>query len=279
MSGDAEGLLTVRKQDLVVDPYPHLFKKPFIRPDFFARLKAEFPADDLFDRNSSVGGRAGRDLYPGDRLYDEFLASSKPWREFADYIDSPAYVDLVLDLFGPHLAEYGCLADPSRIRYQHWIESREELAEGTSRISRIAFRVRNALGLHRDRHLDPNDVFVRMDLAQAAVGYGKSIHCDRPNRLISMLIYFSDKDDIGMQGGDLRVHRHKERKPMERYERHPRDSVTEVVAEIEPAENLGGMFIGCNNSYHSATEILRTRGYRDFVYTSVASRSHRLWRS
>lgn len=275
---NAGDVLLVGKSDVIADPYPHVFKQPFVSPELFARLKAEFPADEIFDQNTSVGGRAGRDLYPGDPLYNEFLESSNAWREFHDYIDSPSYVDLVLELFGEHLARSGCLADPDRIRYRRWIESRERLAEGSTRVSRIVCRVRDALGLGQDRDADPGEVFVRMDLAQGAEGYGKSVHCDRPNRLTSMLIYFSDKKEIGMEGGNLLVHRHKHQKPVERYERHPKEHLTEVVAEIEPAENLGGMFIGCNNSYHSAPVIRRTRGYRNFVYTSVASRSHQLWR-
>ena len=271
--------LMVSKDDVKLDPFPHLFKQPFVRPDLFRRLKAEFPADDLFDRNTSVGGRAGRDLYPGDELYDHLLATSPAWREFAAFVDSPAYVDLSLELFGDQLASFGCLASAERIRYEHHIESRDELAEETTRISRIAARVRDGIGLGHDRAIDPNDVFVRMDIGQATVGYAKPVHCDRPNRLTSMLIYFCDKDEIGMEGGNLRIHRHKASKPIDQYERHPKEDSTLVVAEIEPRENLGGMFIGCNISYHSATAITRTNQYRNFVYTSVASRSSRLWRS
>lgn len=271
--------LTVTKDDVRLDPFPHLFKQPFVEPELFRRLKAEFPADRLFDQNTSRGGRAGRDLYPGDALYDQLLATSPAWREFASFVDSPAYVDLVLELFGEHLAAFGCLASPERIRYQHYIESRDELAEESTRFSRFAERIRHGVGLDRDRDRDPNEVFVRMDIAQGTVGYAKPVHCDRPNRLSSMLIYFCDKEEIGMEGGDLRIHRHKQQKPIDQYERHPKEENTTVVAEIEPRENLGGMFIGCNTSYHSVTATTRADHYRNFVYTSVASRSYRLWRS
>jgi hypothetical protein len=269
---------TVTKDDVSLDPFPHVFKQPFLQPELFRRLKAEFPPDELFDGNSSRGGRAGRDLYPGDEPYARLLESSPAWREFANFVDSPGYVDLILELFGDQLANFGCLASPERIRYRHHIESRDELAEESTRVSRLAARIRDGIGLGHDHH-DPNDVFVRMDIGQGAVGYAKPVHCDRSNRLSSMLIYFCDKQEIGMEGGNLRIHKHKAKKAIDQYERHPKEENTIVVADIEPRENLGGMFIGCNISYHSATAVTRADHYRNFVYTSVASRSSRLWRS
>ena len=279
MSESGNPVLMVSREDVVVEPFPHCFKQPFVRPDLFERLKAEFPRDDYFDRNSSLGGRAGRDLYPGDDLYDELLGNSPAWREFAEFIDSQAYIDLTLDLFGDHLAEFGCLADAEKIRYEHWVESREILAEKTTRSSRVIGKIKGAMGIAEptDEH-DPNEMFVRMDIAQGEVGYEKRVHCDRPNRLTSMLIYFCDKNEIGMEGGDFRVHKHNEDKPIDAYERHPKPTDTEIVATFEPKENFGGMFIGCNNSYHSATAVTRSDSYRNFVYSSVASRARRLWR-
>ena len=242
-------------------------------------LKDEFPVDDYFDRNTTLGGRAGRDLYPGDELYDELLRSSSAWREFSEFVDSQAYIDLTLDLFGEYLADFGCLAEADKIRYEHWIESREVLAEKTSKASRMVGKVKAAIGVSgKEDQANPNSMFVRMDIAQGEVGYEKVVHSDRPNRLTSMLIYFCDKQEIGMEGGDFRVHKHKEDKPIDDYERHPKATDTDIVASFEPKENFGGMFIGCNNSYHSATAVVRSNKYRNFVYSSVASRARRLWR-
>ena len=270
----------VTPEDVVAAPFPHVFAEPFVRPDLFARLKAEFPKDDAFDRNTSVGGRAGRDLYPGDALYDELLQESPAWKELASFVDSQAYIDFTLSLFGKYFEEFGCLADADKIRYEQWVEGRDLLAKGSSKIGRIGGRLKSAVGM-KDAvdQTDPNEVFVRMDIAQGEPGYEKTVHCDRPNRLTSMLIYFCNKDDIGMEGGDFRVHKHKNEKPIEEYERHPKPDATEVIAKFEPRENFGGMFIGSNNSYHSATAVTKSNKYRDFVYSSIASRSMSLWKS
>lgn len=269
----------VTKADVVVDPFPHCFKQPFVQPDLFKRLKEEFPSDDYFDRNTSHGGRAGRDLYPGDDLYEELLGNSPAWREFSDFVDSQAYIDLTLDLFGDHLADFGCIAEADKIKYEQWVESRDVLAATTSKVSRIAGKFKSAVGIQeKSDGADPNNMFVRMDIAQGEVGYEKPVHSDRPNRLTSMLIYFCDKHEIGMEGGDFRVHKHKEDKHVDDYERHPKPSDTDVIASFEPKENFGGMFIGCNNSYHSATAVTRSDHYRNFVYSSVASRAKKLWK-
>lgn len=278
MTDESNPVLMVTPADVVAEPFPHCFKQPFVRPDLFDRLKREFPADDLFDRNTSLGGRAGRDLYPGDELYDELLSTSSAWKEFSDYVDSQAFIDFTLELFGSYLEPFGCMAEADRIKYEPWVESREILAQTTTRLSRVAWRLKNAIGItDTEDGADPNNVFVRMDIAQGDVGYEKVVHSDRANRLTSMLIYFCSKEDIGMEGGDFRVHKHKKDKPIRDYERHPKPADTEVIASFEPKENFGGMFIGCNNSYHSATAVTRCDSYRNFVYASVASRANRLW--
>jgi hypothetical protein len=271
----------VTPEDVVESPFPHVFKEPFVRPDLFARLKAEFPKDDYFDRNTSLGGRAGRDLYPGDELYAELLRVSSAWREFAGFVDSQDFIDLTLDLFGAYLEKNGCLAEADKIHYNQWVEGRELLARKSTKIGRASGKLKSALGMKSSKldDSDPNEVFVRMDIAQGEPGYEKPVHCDRANRLTSMLIYFCNKEDIGMEGGDFRVHKHKTEKHIDEYERHPKADATEVVAKFEPRENFGGMFIGCNNSYHSATAVTKSDRYRDFVYSSVASRSMSLWRS
>ena len=108
------------------------------------------------------------------------------------------------------------MADADKIRYEQWVEGRDLLAKGSSKIGRIGGRLKSAVGIKDAADpADPNDVFVRMDIAQGEPGYEKTVHCDRPNRLTSMLIYFCNKDDIGMEGGDFRVHKHKTEKPIE----------------------------------------------------------------
>lgn len=271
--------LIVTKKDVVLDPFPHIMASPFLDPSFYARLKAEFPRDEIFDQNTILGGRTGRDLYAGDDLYESFMRESPAWSEFRQFIDSQDYVDWIIELFGDQLENCACRAKKQSIHYQRWIEKREILAETPGRLKRVVAKAKKRLGIEETNTGPPDEMFVRLDIAQASTGYEKVVHCDRPNRLSSMLIYFTNKEDIEMEGGDFSVHRHRKDLPITKYDRHPPKQDVETVSTMSPKENLGGVFLCCNNSYHSASAVTKSNGYREFVYISVASRARSVWRS
>lgn len=265
-------LIDVSQADVKVEPYPHIIKQGFLNADLYQALIREFPSDALFEKNSKIGGRAGRDLYRGDPAYDELMQKSEAWQHFNSYINSPAYVEFTLDLFGGLLGKFDCIVDPNKASFCDHLEGREVLAD-SSRLgalrSNLVQKLKGAAG--------KDDLFVRLDLGQAAVGYGKSIHCDRPNRLTSMLIYFCDADEIKMEGGELIIHEHLEKKPYRKYERHPKEEDTREIMRFRPKHNLGIFFMCSNNSYHSATAVTAQSGYRNFAYISVSSKASTIW--
>jgi hypothetical protein len=264
--------LNISPADVEAEPYPNVIKHPFVEPDLYQRLVKDYPKDELFDKNSKLGGRAGRDLYRGDPAYDELMSTSSAWKSFNDYINSPAYVDLTLELFGKYLSQLSCLVEADKAKFCDYIEEREVLAEN----SRFA-RIRDTMVQKLSGSAGKNDLFVRLDLGQAAVGYGKSIHCDRPNRLTSMLIYFCDAEEIQMQGGELLIHEPLVKKNPREYERHPKEESVREVARLKARHNLGVFFLCCNSSYHSATAVTAQKGYRNFAYISVSSRTKSIW--
>jgi hypothetical protein len=268
----SNSVLNVSSHDLVGEPFPHIAKQDFIQADLYRRLKAEFPPDELFSRNTSLGGRAGRDLYRGDLLYEEFLKHSPAWRGFHTFINSSAYIDWTLRLFANHLQRVACKVDRRNAKFVDYVEPREVLAD-KSRVGRTIEKVSNLLAV--DKHKD--ELFVRLDLAQAGVGYGKRVHCDRPNRLSSMIVYFCDAQEMAMEGGELLIHEHKEKKPCFAYERYPKAESTNIIRHLSPTENLGIFFLCCNNSYHSATGVKSQKGYRNFIYVSISSRAPSIW--
>ena len=261
--------LTIRPSDVVTAPFPHIFSTSMIEPQLFELLRAEFPPDRCFD-DKPYGGRTGRDFYPGDPGFDEFLAGSPAWRTFHDYINSERFMRFVLDCFGPYLASHACKVDPARAKYSRFVETREDLATHGSFKRRMARWIGGA-----NRRF--NDLYTRFDIEQGGTSYAKPVHCDHASRLASLVIYFSDADEIGMVGGDLQVHEHKQSKPLERYERHPRPEDTRVVRSIRPRANTGLLFLCSNNSYHGVTAIERVNGYRRFVYLNVSSRAEAIW--
>jgi hypothetical protein len=268
MTDAAAAILDLRPADVVVDPFPHVLKQQMLRPDFYARLEREFPADAVFDgRPTLIGARTGRDLFRGDRDFESFLDRAPAWREFHDYINSAAFLDLTLALFAPHFERFGCRVAPDRARLVEHTESRFGLWWQSAKA--------RFLGLHSAA--DPGEIFVRFDIEQSNQGYSKPVHCDLPNRLVSLIVYFSDADEIGLDGGDLRIHQHRERKPPRDYERYPKAEATRVIQTLRPRRNLGMFFLCSNNSYHSVTAVDSIRDYRRFVYLNLSSRADSIW--
>ncbi len=264
-------MIQATSDEVVAEPFPHVIRQPFLDPEFYARLRADFPADHLFDREVNVGGRSGRDIYRGDLQMDELLTNSEAWRAFHDFINSEAYLHKTIELFGKYFEKFDCLVPAGNARFTEFTEQREDLVT-KSRVSATFSALRDKL-----RHVDPADLYSRFDIHQGALSYGKPIHCDRTNRLVSMIVYFCDADEIECDGGDLGIYAHKQKKSYRQYERHPREEHTTRVASVRPKENLGAFFLCSNNSYHSVDAIKSQSGFRDFIYVNLSSRAKTIW--
>ena len=198
------------------------------------------------------------------------MARSPAWREFFGYMNSPRFVELILGLFGPFLPQMGCRVDPDRARFVDYVEPREALRE--------AGPLKRALRRLTRGEPDPNELFVRFDLAQGRTGYHKPIHCDLPNRLVSFVLYFCDSEEDGVKGGELGLHELLEPRPLASTPRYPRPEQTREVARLQPKDNLGVIFLCSNNSYHSVTPLEGgPDGRRNFIYMNVSSRAPRIW--
>ena len=267
---------TFQSQDIAMEPFPHIIKDGFIEPSLYSRLKQEYPSDEMFDRSSSAGARAGRDIYRGDANYETLLASSPAWHELHSYMNSARFVEQILSLFGNLLSRYECYTDPELAHFIDYVEPREELKQR----SRVVQKIQETfMRFSKPKHV--NELAVRMDLGQAGTGYYKSVHCDRPNRLITMIVYFCDADQLDTVGGDLGIHElidKDSKKSFSEYPRHPHPGETKEVARLRPKDNLGILFPCTNNSYHSVEPIEKQNGYRNFIYCSVYGKGDCIWK-
>ena len=120
-------------------------------------------------------------------------------------------------------------------------------------------------------------MFTRLDIHKSRGGYAKVPHCDRPNRLASLIVYFTDAEQVGLEGGDLQIFAHKDKRKARDYERHPHPENVREVARLRPKENLGVFFPCQNNSYHGVTEVLSKEIDRDYLYINISARTRSLW--
>ncbi|MBS3961650.1 MAG: 2OG-Fe(II) oxygenase [Sandarakinorhabdus sp.] len=277
-------MLNISAADVVVDPYPHIVSDSMLDPAIFARLRADYPDADLFAENAadtgSKGSRAGKetgfDIYRGDTSYDRLIARSAAWSEFDAWINSRAFVDRYQELFGPYARDIGISVDIARSSYDRgYVEPRDVLTATETmgeKIAGLTHRLTRPMRMGQ-----PTDLFSRLDITRSLGGYAKPPHCDRPNRLCSLIIYFTDADEVGLEGGDLLVFKAKKPGPIERAPRHPHPHEVEIVAQLRPKANRGVFFPCCNNSYHGVTAVTSKGVPRDFLYINISGRSASLW--
>jgi hypothetical protein len=156
-----------------------------------------------------------------------------------------------------------------------YFEPRNSLTELATPADRVKALGLNVVDLFQKPK--PAQLFTRLDIHKSLGGYAKPPHCDRPNRLCSLIIYFTDAEAVGMEGGDLLIFKHNQEKPVKNYERHPRPQDVTQVAKLRPKANLGVFFPCQNNSYHGVTAVTSQGIERDFLYINISGRTASLW--
>jgi hypothetical protein len=275
-------MLQVSREDVVSEPFPHVIKQDILPPELFARLRADFPDESVFagqkDESGTAGSRTGSgfDIYRGDSAFDALVARSPAWREFAEFLNSEKFADVFRDVFADHLGSIGLKIDMANSHVDPgYVEPRavmSEVATMKDRIDGVANKLLAPLRTPKGIEL-----FTRLDIHKSMGGYAKVPHCDRPNRLFSLIVYFTDAEAAGLEGGDLSIFKHKLVKPVEDYERHPRPADVDCVATLSPKANLGVFFPCMNNSYHGVSAVTSKGVARDFLYINISGRKSSLW--
>ena len=275
-------MLNIKRQDVVADPFPHVIKQDVLPPELFARLAADFPGEAIFaDQKAQHGGAGSRtgngfDIYRGDPSFDTLTERSPAWKEFADFLNSEAFLDSFRDVFADHMGSIGLGVD---IQNSHvdgvYFEPREQLTETATTMDKVAGVAKKFMAPFKSH--GPAPMFTRLDIHKSMGGYAKPAHCDRPNRLASLIVYFTDAEAAGLEGGELLIFKHKQAKPVTSYERHPRPEDVTEIARLKPKPNLGVFFPCQNNSYHGVTKVTSEGISRDFLYINISGRVRHLW--
>jgi hypothetical protein len=221
------------------DPFEHIVVDDYLDAEFYRALATSFP---LCAANT---GPTGYTCFWGDPEYDQLLAGSPAWRRLFDVFHSQHFVTYALGQFADAFAEE-CHVDLSQARYVPHLENRRD---------------KERRSLPRNT-LAPEDLWVRVDIMQGHAGYDRAPHLDHRRRALTMLIYFSDADEIAMQGGDLLLHGAPDTEPL----------------RLRPRENRMVAFACTPRSFHSVSPIVSQAKPRNFVQVLLSS-SADLWSS
>lgn len=198
----------------VPQPHPHLVINPIVDPETYAALP--FP-DDLTLAGAAWG------ITASDAPYAQVLRDPG-WRALHDQLSSESFVRSVLRSFSAEMKREGCLVDAEQARVVPFVESREQ-------------KDRPTLG----DEAPPNDVFTRIDFqSKSAGGYRDFIHLDWPRRIVGGILFFSDAEEEGLEGGELAFYRDRDF----RNDRWCHDP--ELVALFPAKANSGIIFLNSN---------------------------------
>jgi hypothetical protein len=225
------------KKELRKKPFEHVVVTSCLPDDVYRGVESSFP------ECAPSSGPTGYSYYWGDTEYDRLITENPAWKAFFESAHSQAYIDYAIAQFGPSFKSQGCTIDLSKAKYVPYRETREGKEQ------------RHLTGTG----LAPHELFVRLDIHQGHIGYSRKVHLDHRRRLISMLIYFSDSDESGRDGGELVLH----------------SSVLGLMrpegGRVTPRRNLMAAFACSPVSFHSVPEIKSQSSPRNYVQIQISS--------
>lgn len=228
------------RRRLCLEPHPHVFIDEIAEPGAYGRLR--FP-DELVE-----SGDWG--ITASDARYAEVLGDPG-WRALHDELRGEAFVHGILELLAPELRAGGCLVDPDRARLIDFVESREQKA-----MARL------------DEDGDPNEVYTRLDFqSKAEGGYREFVHLDWNRRIVGGILFFSDADEEGLEGGELALFRDRDFRD-DRFCHDP-----ELLVQFQARHNTGVIFLNSNRGFHGPRAIRRLEGRRRWLYFTISSKA------
>jgi len=226
-------------------PSPHVFLPQLIEPQLYRQIV--FP--DIPERPM---GRIGRDVYVGEPEWPQIM-SQPGWAELSAAFMSEAFMMRLVALFADDIRRQGCAIEPEEVYLDPYQESR---AETQSNVLSETY--------------DPNALFMRFDLQAIGLNYNKRVHCDWPRRLLGGVLFMTDAEDEGMEGGEFAFYSDEEFKN-DRTCHKPK-----IEKSFPLRHNQGVIFLNGNNGFHGPTPIRKMSGMRKWIYYSISSRRN-IW--
>jgi hypothetical protein len=222
------------------DPAPHLFIDQLVSPAVYEGLR--FP-DELIDPDACWG------ITSSDPNYEKVL-EDPAWRTLHDELRGEAFVFQVLRAFSKDLRREGCLVDPDRAQLVPFVESRVE---------------KEASALSDDA--PPNEIYTRLDFqSKGQGGYREFVHLDWARRIVGGILFFSDADEEGLEGGELALYRDRGFRD-DRWCHDP-----QLLCEFPARNNTGVIFLNSNSGFHGPRAIRRLAGRRRWLYFTISSK-------
>ena len=223
-----------------LEPHPHIYIEELVAPADYERMR--FP-DHLISNEENFG------ITRSDEEYANVMQDPL-WAAVRDELCGESFVRAVLAEFATEMRKEGCLVDPNLFRLIDFVESREQ-KEASSLTGRT----------------DSYEVFTRLDFQSKGEGnYREFVHLDWARRIVGGILFFSDQEEEGLDGGELVLYRDR----AFRNDRWCHDP--EPVIEWAPRHNKGVIFLNSNKGFHGPWVIRKIKGRRRWLYYTISSK-------
>jgi hypothetical protein len=233
----AMSVIDLTQLETIEKPFVHVTHPQFVSAAVYAELR------DTFPQCPPSTGPSGYSLYWEDDAYQRLLAQQPGWQALCDAFHSQAFIDWAVAQFAHVWERDGCRIDLRRARFVPYHEDRID---------------KERRSLRKIEHT-PDELWVRMDIHQAQLGYARSIHRDHARRLISMLVYLCDHTASELTGGELLLHA----APWKRWAVRP--------TVVTPRENLMIAFPCSGRSHHSVPRVTQLTRPRNYLQVQISS--------
>jgi hypothetical protein len=228
------GVCDLTQLTVNLSPFPHVVHSEFITPAIYRQLIDSFPTCP------PSTGPTGFSLFWGDEGYTRLLETEPAWRALFTTFQSQRFIDWGLQQFAAARGQADCKLGLSAAHYVSYCEDR---------IDKERARIRNV------EH-EPHELWVRMDIHQAQMGYDRVVHVDHARRFLTMLIYMCDHTENAMVGGELFLHE---------------GAQPGGATRITPRHNLMVAFPCTARSYHSVAPLTSMTAPRNYVQVQISS--------
>jgi hypothetical protein len=213
------------KPEICYDPFPYFCIDDYLPKDLYAALYREFPSMTAFDGSNTTGKMA---MHRRKLEFREFLASAPTWAATIDAFHGSEFLNDLETFVRPALV-----------------------------------RARGVAGLRRWRigsgglPLVERPIELSCEFSMLPSGAHLFPHTDKPEKLVSCLLYFPDPEWETRYGGSTDLYRVRDSKHDHNWSNRPVPfSSVDVVFRSEFRPNRLLVFVKSRNSYHGVSPLI-----------------------
>lgn len=219
---------------------PFFYSENVFDKKFFQELVNDFPTNEnALGENPKF--QNSRLRVRSKNLY-EFVAKKKSWKKLYHYLNSKDFCKYAFNLFDDKF-------DNSKFYFKK-----------SSKLMNFIFT----------KILKKKRIETSSDISLAGLNYHNQPHCDRGHRLYIMLVYFCDKTEEKMEGGEIVFHKIKSGiTPQLEKNRFYKEKDLDEIINFPPKKNFAVIFKNTEQAIHSVNRIISIKGSRKFLYFSI----------